>query len=164
MGSLIFLGKRQTSPLQVMKNSEKSQCIGSSVNIPHCVRMPGTSQRMSQTAWNVWDSPVKKWLSMVSKGSRQRMISRMRRMRLRRSSMSIWPRASHNLQSRGTATCFALRTIPWRSVRTAKARSLYERRVSPDAHAVGSRFFPARLAVAARRRALMGIPADSMNV
>ena len=72
--------------------------------------------------------------------------------------------ASFTQPPRGTATCFALRTIPWRSVRTAKARSLYERRVSPDAHAVGSRFFPARLAVAARRRALMGIPADSMNV
>lgn len=133
------------------------------LNTPHCARMPEMSRRMSQTAWSAWDSPAKKWPSMVSKGSRQRMISRMRRMRLRRSSMSIWPRALCSLQSRGTAIRCGLRTIPWKSVRTVRVRSLSGQQVSPDARAVGSQSCPARPAVAVRHPALMGIPAGLMS-
>ena len=161
--SLISLGKQPHSPLRAMRNLRKSLCIGSSMNTPHCARMPEMSRRMSQTAWSAWDSPAKKWPSMVSKGSRQRMISRMRRMRLRRSSMSIWPRALCSLQSRGTAIRCGLRTIPWKSVRTVRVRSLSGQQVSPDARAVGSQSCPARPAVAVRHPALMGIPAGLMS-
>ena len=99
----------------------------------------------------------------MAKGSRQRMISRMRRMRLRRSSMLIWPRALCSLQSRETAIRCGLRTIPWKSVRTVRVRSLSGQQVSPDARAAGSQSCPARPAVAVRHPALMGIPAGLMS-
>lgn len=76
----------------------------------------------------------------------------------------VWPRALHSLQSRGTAIRCGLRTIPWKSVRTVRVRSLSGQQVSPDARAAGSQSCPARPAVAVRRPALMGIPAGSMSI